>query len=75
MNRSLVDISALDVCMQEQVALHGNIRDFSTVLWRQELDADGSNWNAHIARIRGASANDESWWGVVPQMRARYNLE
>ena len=74
MTRSVIDISVLDACMQEQVAQHGSLRDFNVVLWKQDPDATGCNWNAHIERIRGSSANDERWWHVVPGMRERFNL-
>jgi hypothetical protein len=74
MSRSLIDISVLDDCMQEQVAQYGDIRDFHFVLWRQEPDGTGSNWNARITHFRGSSANDSSWWGVVPQLREQFNL-
>lgn len=74
MARSLIDIGALDVRVQEQVAQHGNIRDFNVVLWKQDPDASGCNWNAHIERMRGGSSDDVSWWEVVPRMRERFNL-
>jgi hypothetical protein len=74
MTRSLIDISSLDVRMQEQVATHGSIKDFHLALWRQEPDETGCNWNAHIERIRGGSTSDLSWWDVVPEMRERFNL-
>ena len=48
-------------------------KDFHILLWRQDPDATGCNWNAHIERIRG-SFTDSSWWDVVPQMRERFNL-
>ena len=71
--RSLIDIGALDVRVQEQVAKYGSIKDFHVVLWRQDPDATGCNWNARIERI-GGSLSDSSWWDVVPQMRERFNL-
>jgi hypothetical protein len=74
MERSLIDISALDVQVQEQVAKYGNVKDFHVVLWRQDPDTAGCNWNARIERIRGGSSSDLSWWDVVPQMRERFNL-
>jgi hypothetical protein len=33
------------------------------VLWRQDPDATGCNWNARIDRIRGSSSSGSSWWG------------
>jgi hypothetical protein len=74
MARSLVDISELDSRVQEEVAKYGSIKDFHVVLWRQEPDASGSNWNARIERIKGTSLKTFSWWDVVPQMRERFNL-
>src|ERR1019366_10066693 len=41
MERSLIDISALDVQVQEQVAKYGNVKDFHVVLWRQDPDTAG----------------------------------
>jgi hypothetical protein len=73
MVRSLIDISALDSRVQEEVANYGSVKDFHVVLWRQDKDASGCNWNARIERIQGDSS-DCSWWDVVPQMRERFNL-
>jgi hypothetical protein len=72
--RSLIDITALDSRIQEQIAQYGSIKDFHVVLWRQEPDATGCNWNAHIERVRGRGSSDLTWWDVVPQMRERYSL-
>jgi hypothetical protein len=85
MTRALIDISSLDVRVQEQVAKHGDLKNFHVALWRQDPDASGCNWNARIERVGGGanqnhpdsdpdSANDSSWWDVVPQMRERFNL-
>jgi hypothetical protein len=79
MTRALIDISSLDVRVQEQVAKHGDLKDFHVALWRQDPDASGCNWNARIERVSGGanhpdSANDSSWWDVVPHMRERFNL-
>jgi hypothetical protein len=74
MERSLIDIGALDVRVQQQVAEHGSVKDFQVALWRQEPDASGCNWNAHIERLRGSEATDPSWWEVIPQLRERFNL-
>jgi hypothetical protein len=76
-DRSLIDITALDLRIQEQVAKYGSLKDFKIVLWRQESDATGSNWNARIERVghmRRSSSSDLTWWDVVPQMRERFNL-
>jgi hypothetical protein len=72
--RTLIDIGSLDLRVQERVARHGNFKDFQLALWRQEPDSTGCNWNAHIDRIRGGSANDSSWREVVPELREHYNL-
>ena len=47
------------------------------MLWRQEPDTTGCNWNArieYIGRKRAADSRDLTWWDVVPQMRERFNL-
>lgn len=72
--RSLIDITTLDLHLQEQVANYGSIEDFHIMLWRQEPDGAGCNWNAHIRCIRGSGLGDSSWWDVVPKMRERFNL-
>jgi hypothetical protein len=76
--RTLLDIGALDLLVQEAVAKYGNMKDFHIVLWRQELDDTGSNWNARIARVgrdRAEHSNALTWWDIVPQLRERFNLE
>ena len=75
MGRALIDIAALDVRVQEQVAQHGNFKDFQLTLWRQDPDASGCNWDAHIERIRGECANELRLHDVVPKLRQRYNLK
>jgi hypothetical protein len=72
--RTLIDIAALDVRIQEQVATYGSLKDFKIVVWSQELDAINCNWNARIERFQGDSSNDSSWWHIVPLMRERFNL-
>ena len=74
MARSLIDMVALDSQLEQQLARHASLKDFTVVLWRQEPDATGSNWNARIERVRGDGSSDTSWWEVVPQMRERFNL-
>ena len=74
MARSLIDMVALDLQLEQQLARHSSLKDFTVVLWRQEPDATGSNWNARIERVRGDGSSDTSWWEVVPQMRERFNL-
>jgi hypothetical protein len=69
----MLDMVALDFRIEEELAKHGNLKDFKVVLWRQEPDATGCNWNARIERLRGDS-NDSSWWDLVPQLRERFNL-
>jgi hypothetical protein len=75
--RSLLDISTLDSRVQEEIARYGTIKEFQVVLWRQEPDTTGCNWNArieYIGRKRAADSRDLTWWDVVPQMRERFNL-
>jgi hypothetical protein len=75
--RSLLDISTLDSRVQEEIAKYGTIKEFQVVLWRQEPDTTGCNWNArieYIGRKRAADSRDLAWWDVVPQMRERFNL-
>jgi hypothetical protein len=72
--RALIDIGSLDLRMQEQIATHGSLKDFQLALWRQEPDETGCNWNARIDRVAGAPPHNCAWHGVVPQLRARYNL-
>jgi hypothetical protein len=75
--RSLLDISTLDSRVQEEIAKYGTIKEFQVVLWRQEPDTTGCNWNArieYIGRKRAADSRDMTWWDVVPQMRERFNL-
>ena len=77
MERSLLDISTLDSRVQEEIAKYGTIKEFQVVLWRQEPDTTGCNWNArieYIGRKRAADPRDLTWWDVVPQMRERFNL-
>ena len=77
MKRSLLDISTLDSRVQEEIAKYGTIKEFQVVLWRQEPDTTGCNWNArieYIGRKRAADSRDLTWWDVVPQMRERFNL-
>ena len=77
MKRSLLDISTLDSRVQEAIAKYGTIKEFQVVLWRQEPDTTGCNWNArieYIGRKRAADTRDLTWWDVVPQMRERFNL-
>ena len=77
MERSLLDISTLDSQVQEEIAKYGTIKEFQVVLWRQEPDTTGCNWNArieYIGRKRAADSRDLTWWDVVPQMRERFNL-
>jgi hypothetical protein len=73
--RSLIDIVALDLQLEKMLARHSSLKDFKVVLWRQEPDATGCNWNARIERVRDEGSSDTSWWDVVPQMRERFNLQ
>jgi hypothetical protein len=73
--RSLIDIVTLDLQLEEQLAKHASLKDFKLVVWRQEPDETGCNWNARIDTLRGYSSSDTSWWDVVPRMRDRFNLK
>ena len=72
--RSLIDIAALDLRIQEQVAKYGNLKDFTIAVWRLELDAINCNWDARIERFQGDGSSDSSWSDIVPLMRKRFNL-
>jgi hypothetical protein len=74
MERSLLDIGALDTRVQEEIAKYGSVKDFHIVLWRKQPDRTASNWNAHIQRVNGSPLDTFSWWDVVPEMRERFNL-
>ena len=74
MARARIDVAALDLRLEEELAKYADIKELKVVLWRQDPDATGCNWNARIDRVRGNSSSDSSWWGVVPQMRERLNL-
>jgi hypothetical protein len=75
--RELLDMVALDLQIEDEISKYGILKDFHVVLWRQERDASGCNWNARIERIgraRPADSNDLTWWDVVPQLREQFNL-
>ena len=75
--RSLIDIVALDLRIEEEISKYGTLKEGLVGLWRQEPDATGCNWNArieYIGRKRAADSRDLTWWDVVPQMRERFNL-
>ena len=74
MARSLIDETALNSRLQEQVANYGSVKDFHIMLWRQERAAGECNWNAHIRCIRGRGLSDSRWWDVVPKLRKRFDL-
>jgi hypothetical protein len=73
MERALIDIGSLDLRVQEQVARHGSLKDFSLALWRHEPDSTGCNWNARIRRTHGSNG-DPRWREVLGEMRQRFNL-
>ena len=60
MARSLIDIGSLDLRVQEEVAEHGSMKDFSLALWRQDPDSTGCNWNARIRPTRANAATISS---------------
>jgi hypothetical protein len=72
--RALIGISELDSRIQDRIAEYGSIKHFKVMLWRQDPDASGSNWDARIYRIDGDGADDSSWWTLIPQMREGFNL-
>ncbi len=74
MSRQSIDLTQLDDQLQCQLAQHGSSKDFRVVLWRQEPDATGSNWNARIERSNVDTETYPAWWDIVPQMRGRFNL-
>ena len=71
--RSPVDMIELDSRVEEELAKYGSPKAFHVALWKQKPDATGCNWDARIERI-GGGLGDPNWWGVVPQLRARFNL-
>ena len=72
--RALIGISELDSRIQDRITEYGSIKNFKVMLWRQDPDATGSNWDARIYRINGDGADDSSWWTLIPQMREGFNL-
>ncbi len=72
--RSLIDMTALDSRIEEAISEYGTLKDFHVMLWRQDPDETGCNWNARVEFLRGPALNDSSWWDVVPNLRERYNL-
>ncbi len=72
--RLLIGISELDSRIQDRITEYGSIKNFKVMLWRQDPDVTGSNWDARIYRISGDGAEDSSWWELVPQMREAFNL-
>jgi hypothetical protein len=74
MARVAIDMVTLDRRLEEELAKHASLKDFKIVLWREDPDATGCNWNARIECVRGRRLSDCSWWDVVPQMRERFKL-
>jgi hypothetical protein len=72
--RELIGLGDLDSRLQNEIAEYGTPKGFHITMWRAEPDATGCNWNARVDRIKGTESSDLSWWNVVPQMRARFNL-
>jgi len=73
-DRLLIGMSELDARLQEQIAKHGCVKEFHIVLWRQNPDRTGCNWNARIERVAGSAVNSTNWQDVVPRTRKRFNL-
>jgi hypothetical protein len=74
MARAVIDMVTLDLRLEEELTKYANPKDFKVVLYRQDPDETGCNWNARIERVGGRHLNDCSWWDVVPQLRERFNL-
>ncbi len=74
MARSLINIGSLDIHLQEALGRVASVSEFHLTVWRHNPDATGCNWNAHFERIAHLDSADKRWWGVVPLLRARFNL-
>ena len=74
MARSLIDIGALDMYLQEALGKVARGTDFQVAVWRQTPDAAGCNWNARFEPIERTESEDKRWWNVVPDLRARFNV-
>jgi hypothetical protein len=74
MARAAIDMVTLDLRLEEELAKHATLKDFKVVLYRQDPDETGCNWNARIERVGGRHLTDCSWWDVVPRLRERFNL-
>ena len=72
--RESIDIVQLDEELERELTRYGSLKDFRILLWRQEPDATGSNWNARIERSKIDTEHYPPWWDVVPRMRERFNL-
>jgi hypothetical protein len=70
-----LDLDRLDERIEEEISKYGTLKDFRIVVWLQEPDEKGCNWNGRIERVRGSTSQDVSWWDVLPQLRERYNLK
>lgn len=74
MARSLIDIGALDVTVQEKILAFGDLRDFRVVLWRHEPDASGCNWDGSIEPLDDAALDGPRCNLVIPDLRLLFNL-
>ncbi len=74
MPRSLIDIAMLDLRVQELIAKCGCLKDFHITLWRQEPDATGSNWNAHIGHAGSPTEIPSRISEIVQLLRLEFNL-
>jgi hypothetical protein len=74
MARSLIDIGALDLRVQDSILALGTLKDFRIVLWRHEPDASGCNWNGIVERVNGAPRNMSGCEQVIPELRGLFNL-
>jgi hypothetical protein len=66
-----VNISELDQLVRDELDRVESAKDFGVALWRQELDENGANWDAHIKRLRGNGSSDGTWRNVVPNCARR----
>jgi hypothetical protein len=72
--RSIIDIGALDLAVQERLLSFGSLKDFHIALWRHEPDASGCNWNGSIGRANGGVSEGLSLDLIIPQLRNAFNV-
>jgi hypothetical protein len=72
--RSVIDIGALDLKLQEQILTLGSLKDFHILLWQHEPDASGCNWNASIERVKERLSAPPIGDQLIPRLRTLFNL-